>query len=80
MRFQFLTAAILKMTVFWDVTPCSLAEIDHRGLLSEISVSHGGEWMEVVSTSETSVNLHETTLRNIPEDSHLLPMDVFFHK
>jgi hypothetical protein len=27
--------------------------------------------MEAVSTSETSVNLYETTRRNIPEDSHL---------
>jgi hypothetical protein len=27
--------------------------------------------MEAVSTSETSVNLYQTTRRNIPEDSHL---------
>jgi hypothetical protein len=27
--------------------------------------------MEAVSTSETSVNLYETTRRDIPEDSHL---------
>jgi hypothetical protein len=27
--------------------------------------------METVSTPETSVNVYETTLRNIPEDSHL---------
>jgi hypothetical protein len=27
--------------------------------------------MEAVSISETSVNLYQTTLRNIPEDSHL---------
>jgi hypothetical protein len=27
--------------------------------------------MEAVNTSETLVNFYETTLRNIPEDSHL---------
>jgi hypothetical protein len=27
--------------------------------------------MEAVSTSETSVNFHQTTRRNIPQDSHL---------
>jgi hypothetical protein len=27
--------------------------------------------MEAASTSETSVNLYQTTRRNIPEDSHL---------
>jgi hypothetical protein len=27
--------------------------------------------MEAVSTSETPVNFYQTTLRNIPEDSHL---------
>jgi hypothetical protein len=29
-RFQDLTAASIKMTVFWDVAPCSLVEIDRR--------------------------------------------------
>jgi hypothetical protein len=28
--FQGLTAAIMKITVFWDVVPCSLVEIDRR--------------------------------------------------
>jgi hypothetical protein len=27
---------------------------------------------EAASTSETSVNFYQTTLRNIPEDSHLI--------
>jgi hypothetical protein len=29
-RFQVLTAKCMKMTVFWDVVPCSLLEIDRR--------------------------------------------------
>jgi hypothetical protein len=30
MRFQVLMAASMKMTVFWDVAPCSLVEV-YRG-------------------------------------------------
>jgi hypothetical protein len=30
MRFQVLMAANLKMTVSWDIAPCSLVEIDRR--------------------------------------------------
>jgi hypothetical protein len=53
------------MTVFWDVAPSSLAEIDRhfRGACSLM--------MAAVSTSETSINFYETTRRNIPEDGHL---------
>jgi hypothetical protein len=29
-RFQVFTAASMKMTVFWDVAPCSVLEIDRR--------------------------------------------------
>jgi hypothetical protein len=29
LRFQ-VTAASLKMTIFWDVVPCSLVEVDRR--------------------------------------------------
>jgi hypothetical protein len=45
--------------VFWDVAPCSLVDIDRR-----IAV-------KATSSSETSVNIYQTTRRNIPEDSHL---------
>jgi hypothetical protein len=30
MRFEVLTAARMKMTVFWDVAPCSLIEVYRR--------------------------------------------------
>jgi hypothetical protein len=30
MRYQVLTAASMKMTVFWDIAPCRLAEIDRH--------------------------------------------------
>jgi hypothetical protein len=29
-RFQVLTAASMKMTAFWDITPCSVVELDGR--------------------------------------------------
>jgi hypothetical protein len=45
----------MKMTVFWDVTPCRAIAL----------------MMEAAITSETSVNFYQTTRRNIPEDSHL---------
>jgi hypothetical protein len=47
----------MKVTVFWNVAPCSIAEI---ALL-----------MEAINISETSVNFYETTRRNILEDSHV---------
>jgi hypothetical protein len=62
------------MTVFWDVAPCSLAEIDQsfRGVYC---LHHQGDesslMMEAISTSEMSVNVYQTTRRNIPDDSHL---------
>jgi hypothetical protein len=52
----------MKMTVFWDVAPCSLVEVS---LLIALM-------MEAESTSETSVNFYQTTRRNNPEDGRLL--------
>jgi hypothetical protein len=40
----------MKVTVFWDVAPCSLVEIDR--------------------CFRSAYCVHETTRRNIPEDSH----------
>jgi hypothetical protein len=47
---------IQKVAVFWDVAPCKLA----------IALM-----LEAVSLSETSVNIYQTTWRNIPEDNHI---------
>jgi hypothetical protein len=70
----------MKMAVFWVVATCSLVEVYRRfrgtcsfhhqamifarGLL--IALMTGAK-----STSETSVNVYQTTRRNNPEDSHL---------
>jgi hypothetical protein len=57
--------------VSWDVAPCFLVEVCRR-FTSAFCLHHHGDplMMEAVSTYETSVNLYQTTRRNIPEDSH----------
>jgi hypothetical protein len=56
--FQVLSAASVKMSVFWDVAPRSLAKV--YTLL-----------MEAATTSATSINFYQTIWLNILEDSHL---------
>jgi hypothetical protein len=51
----------MKMTVFWDVSPCSLVETYQR-FRCVYRFHH---------RPETSVNSYENTQRNIPEVSHL---------
>jgi hypothetical protein len=65
-RFQVLTAASMKIAVFWIVAPCSLVEVYQRfrGAIAMM--------MEAASISKTSVNFYQTTRRSNPEDSHLL--------
>jgi hypothetical protein len=57
--FEVLTAVSTKMPVFWVVVPCSLGE----ALIALM--------MEAARTSETLVNLSQTTRRYNPEGSHL---------
>jgi hypothetical protein len=56
------------MAVFWVVAPFSLMAVRRRlrGAFASIAVI-----MEAASTSETSVNFHQTVWHNNPEDSHL---------
>jgi hypothetical protein len=63
----------MKMTVFWEVAPCSLVEIYWRFKGAYCLHHQGGEsvMMEAASTSETSINFYRTTRRNIPKVSHL---------
>jgi hypothetical protein len=55
------------MAVFWYIAPCSLVLTD----VSEEHVFIIALMMEGVRSSETSVNIYQTTRRNIPEDSHI---------
>jgi hypothetical protein len=57
MRFHVLLAMSRKMTIFWDVTPCSVVEVDQR-FGSSYCLHHQDALMtRAVSISETSVNL-----------------------
>jgi hypothetical protein len=65
----------IEMTVFWDVAPCSLVE-GYQRVRGPCCLHHQGReyWlitlmMAVAGTFETSVNLYQTTRRNIPKDS-----------
>jgi hypothetical protein len=69
-RFQVLTAASVKMTVFWDVTLCSLVEV-YRRFRAACCLPAIALTMEEACSSETSVNFYQTTRRIIPKDSHL---------
>jgi uncharacterized membrane protein AbrB (regulator of aidB expression) len=50
----------MKTTAFWGIAPCSLADIHLIALK-----------MEAADTSDTSVNLYQTTRRSIPKESRL---------
>jgi hypothetical protein len=50
----------MKLTVYWDVEPCSLAEIDRRFRYAYYLHYQGDDdWGGAVRTSETSVNFYE---------------------
>jgi hypothetical protein len=51
----------MRMVVFW------VADVSESVIMALIALM-----MEAASTSETSVNFYQNTLRNNPEDSHLL--------
>jgi hypothetical protein len=63
-RFVVLSAASMKMAVFWVVAPCILIEV-YRRFRGACCLHHQGE-----SSSETSVNFYQTTRCNNPKDSH----------
>jgi hypothetical protein len=87
MRFQVLTAASMKMTGLWrpvvssdqssssSIGPAKHLPCPARSCISTYFIALGlliTLMMDAISTSETSVNFHETTRRVIPEDSHIL--------
>jgi hypothetical protein len=66
----------MKMTVLWDVSLCSLVEIE-RCFGCSYRLHHQGDnslialMMKAVRISETSDCFCQTARRNVPEDSHL---------
>jgi hypothetical protein len=75
MLVQFPTAASMKITAFWDVTPCSLVGV-YRRFRGANFLHHQGDVTEAVRTSEKSI-YSETTRRYIPEGCNLL-MFIFY--
>jgi hypothetical protein len=82
--FEVPTAVRKKMAVFWVAAPCSLVEIyqrfrgpccfHHQGNISNQFLARGflvALMMKAARTSETLVNLYQTTRRYNPEVSHL---------
>jgi hypothetical protein len=65
----------MKMTIFWDVEPCRLVDFTDVSEVLTTSIIRAtiirSLMMEVVRTSETSVNFYQTTRCNITEDSYL---------
>jgi hypothetical protein len=67
----------LLMAVFWVVPPCSLVDV-YKRFRGSCCLHHQGDgllialMMEAARTSETLVNIYQTTRRYNPEDSHLL--------
>jgi hypothetical protein len=57
------------MTVFQDIVPFGLVETNQHFTV-DYCPHHQGDYlmMEAASTSETSVNLLQTTWHNIPEE------------
>jgi hypothetical protein len=81
-RFQVLTAASMKMAVFWVVASSSLVDV-HRRFRGACCFHHQGDdrgialTMEAASASETLVYFYQTTRRKNPEDSHLQSRSVY---
>jgi hypothetical protein len=63
------SSVVMKMTVFWDVAPCSLVEI-YRRFRDACCLHHQvAMMMEAVSISVTSVNFYQAARPNISEES-----------
>jgi hypothetical protein len=63
-RFEVLTTASMKMTVFWVVAPCIV--VLAASIIRAIPLM-----MEAASISVTLVNFYQIIRRNNPEGSHL---------
>jgi hypothetical protein len=59
------------MAVFYVVAPCSLVEVYVSDVLAAAIIRAIALMMAAANTSETSVNLYQTTRRNNTEVSHL---------
>jgi hypothetical protein len=83
--FEALTAVVMKISIFWDITPCSPLKANRQfGRIYRLNL-HGRRInqarnqneagskpkIETTCSTKTSVDLKRTTLRYIPEDRTL---------
>jgi hypothetical protein len=66
----------MKSSIFWDITACSPLKVNRRFCLPPsftlVSCSaHSTLKIEVICSSETSIDLQQTIRRFVPEDSTL---------
>jgi hypothetical protein len=69
----------MKITKFWDVTPCRSAT-NFRRFVGMYCLEFHGRFVpksEAVPPSETSVNFYQNTRCHIPEDGRGAPLLVF---
>jgi hypothetical protein len=68
-RFQLFTLATIKVTALWDITQCSLVELERRFRRAYCLLNQGNfpDDGEAARTSETADYFHETTWCYIPE-------------
>jgi hypothetical protein len=74
---------VMKSIIFWDMTPCSLLSFNRRFRGTYLACWFAEPIsstlkMEVMCSSETSVETQPTTRRHIPEDDTLY-IDLFIH-
>jgi hypothetical protein len=77
-RFQVLTAANMKMTVFWDLAQCNFVEIVRRFWGAYYLHALIALMMETVSTSETSVSYHLRLMPSSQESRKAYDCEQFF--
>jgi hypothetical protein len=63
LRLKILTATSIKMTVYWDVVPCSLVEIDRR-FRGACCLSHQGD-RRYLSVTKGTTERSLSTLRSV---------------
>jgi hypothetical protein len=73
-RFKVITAVVMKSSIFWDITPCSLFKVNQRSGGTRCLHLQGYPStlkMEATNLSEMSVDFQRNTRRYIPENRTL---------